>query len=78
MVIQIQRTAGNGITAGYRKYHTHNLQIPYLCHYGYGVCGYGYGVENPDLWYTRDEPYMLDAVSIQIFGMLIKAYEPEL
>ena len=26
--------------------------------YRYGVCGYGYGVENPDLRYTRAEPYL--------------------
>jgi len=57
MVILIQQTAGNSITAGYRKYCTRNPRIPYPCHYRYGVCGYGYGVGNPDLRYTRAEPY---------------------
>ena len=49
MVILIQQTVGNGITAGYGKYHTRNPRILYLCHYGYGV-------GNPDPQYTRAQP----------------------
>ena len=43
-------------TVGFVKHRTNTGMVCTRTHYGYGVCRYGYSVENPDPWYTRDEP----------------------